>query len=375
MITTELGQNELKNFPDFDAHEKIVRVEDGETGLKAFIGIHNTALGPALGGCRMMAYASEGDAIKDVLRLSRGMTYKNALAGLPLGGGKSVIMGDSRQIKTPALMRAMGRAVESLQGRYITAEDSGTGEADMEAIARETSYVVGIRGEGDLGGNPSPVTAYGVYCGMKAAAQSRFGSVELAGRRVAVQGLGAVGYELCRLLHTDGVGLVVTDIRPDITVKAQAEFPGLQICSAEEIFSVDVDILACCALGGQLNDDTIPHLKAAVIAGAANNQLATARHADLLAMRNILYAPDYVMNAGGVIAVAYEYFKRSGRSPFGELTRPAMLKHVQGIGAMLTRLFDMARESGITPARAADSLAAEIFRGGAMQAVRAAATN
>jgi leucine dehydrogenase len=212
MQRTKLGSDTLQSFPDYDNHEQIVQFSDETTGLQAFIGIHNTNLGPALGGCRMTTYKNSQDAIRDVLRLSRGMTYKNALAGLPLGGGKSVIIGDPFKNKTDEMMKAMGRAVASMEGCYITAEDSGTKEKDMRLIATETSYVVGMRDSTDaLGGDPSPVTAYGVYTGIKAAALRRYGKDSLAGLTVAVQGLGAVGYDLCRRLHRDGVELIVTD--------------------------------------------------------------------------------------------------------------------------------------------------------------------
>lgn len=365
MECKDLGRNELADYEDFDNHERVVRITDEKTGLNAFIAVHNHNLGPALGGCRMVSYKTERDAVRDVLRLSRGMTYKNAMAQLHLGGGKSVIIGNPYTDKTEDMMKAMGEAVESLGGLYITAEDSGTGEKDMRAMATKTSYVVGIsEGEGELGGDPSPMTAYGVYNGMKAAVQKRFGKSDLSGMRVAVQGLGAVGYGLCRLLHQDGAKLIATDIREEVTKKAEKDFPGIVIVRAEDIFTVQADILSPCALGAILNDTTVPQLNVGVVAGAANNQCATARHGELLAQRGILYTPDYVLNAGGVISAGYEYFHRSRRNPFShDLNRKNMVAHVERIGPTLAKVFNIADAKGITPARAADDMAESMFLG------------
>ena len=363
MECRDLGHNELGEYQDFDNHERVIHITDDKTGLNAFISVHNHNLGPALGGCRMVPYKSKQDAVRDVLRLSRGMTYKNAMAQLHLGGGKSVIIGDPYKDKTDDMMKVMGQAVESLGGLYITAEDSGTGEKDMRTMATQTSYVVGIsEGEGELGGDPSPMTAYGVYCGMKAAAQKRFGSDRLSGLTVAVQGLGAVGYGLCRLLHQDGVKLIATDIRPEVIEKAKRDFPGIIIVSVDDIFAVTADILSPCALGAILNDSTVPQLKVGVIAGAANNQCATIKHYEWLAERDILYTPDYVLNAGGVISAGYEYFHRSGRNPFShELNRKNMVAHVEKIGPTLMKVFNIADAKGITPAHAADDVAESLF--------------
>ena len=365
MECRDLSRSELAEYQDFDNHERVVRITDEATGLNAFIAVHNHNLGPALGGCRMVNYKSEQDAVRDVLRLSRGMTYKNAMAQLHLGGGKSVIIGDPYKNKTEDMMKVMGHAVESLGGLYITAEDSGTGEKDMRAMATQTSYVVGIsEGEGELGGDPSPMTAYGVYCGMKSAAQKRFGSDRLSGLTVAVQGLGAVGYGLCRLLHQEGVKLVATDIRPEVLEKAKKDFPGIVIVSADDIFGVKADVLSPCALGAVLNDATVSQLKVGVIAGAANNQCALLKHYELLAERGILYTPDYVLNAGGVISAGYEYFHRSSRNPFNhELTRKNMVAHVERIGPNLMKVFNIADAKGITPAHAADDMAESMFLG------------
>lgn len=365
----DIKASELARFDDFDNHETVRRFHDPETGLTAFVALHNTNLGPALGGCRMMKYESEDDAIRDVLRLSRGMTYKNALARLPLGGGKAVIIGDPFARKTESLMAVMGQAIESFEGRYITAEDSGTNERDMAIIAKETSYVVGLPsghgagGEGsDLGGDPSPYTAYGVYCGMKAAVNRRYGGSQLAGLKVAIQGLGAVGFELAKLLNEDGVELIITDVRQESLDKARQLFDYILVTPPGDIFQKQANIFAPCAVGAQINDDTVPKLKAEIIAGAANNQLAEARHGDALKERDILYAPDYVINAGGVIAVAYEYFSRAGGNPFGyELNRPNMAAHIREIGNMLEDIFILAEKEDITPARAADRLAESLF--------------
>lgn len=365
MNLKDLGPDVLNKFPDYDAHERIRRIEDPATGLIAFIGVHNRNLGPALGGCRMRSYESEAEAIRDVLRLSRGMTYKNALAGLPLGGGKAVIIGDPFKVKTPDLMQAMGRAVESLKGEYITAEDSGTGEADMEFIANETKHVVGMVKPGsELGGNPSPVTAWGVYSGIKAAVRKRHGSDDVKGLRVSVQGLGAVGYDLCRLLHKDGAELIVTDVRPAILEQAKAEMKGTEVVAPDAIFAAEADVFAPCALGAQINETTIPQLKVGIIGGAANNQMATFADEGRVADRGILYVPDYAINAGGVIAVAYELFENSGQNPYPyALTRQAMMDHVGQIGQTIERIFALAEAQGVTPGRAADRLAESIFLG------------
>ncbi len=355
----------LSGFTDYDNHYKVRHFTDSETGLKAYIAVHDKTLGPALGGCRMYDYKSEEDAIRDVLRLSRGMTYKNALAGLPLGGGKSVIIGDPASVKTEALMEAMGRAVHTMGGDYISAEDSGTNVADMALMARSTPYVMGLKSEdGALGGDPSPVTSYGVFCGLKTAVRRRYGSDNLMGLKAAVQGLGAVGYDLCRQLHKQGVELFVTDVRDDVLQKAKGEFEGLEIVGLDDIFSVDANIFAPCALGAQLNEQTVPQMKFDVIAGAANNQLATEDIGDLLAQRNILYTPDYVINAGGVIAVGYEYFEQTGKNPFShDLTRENMMKHVETIEKTIDEVFNIAEERSLAPDRAADQMAEGVLAG------------
>lgn len=367
MDIKELDSETLGKFKDYRDHKRVVRFEDPESGFKAFIAIHNANLGPALGGCRIMKYKSEDEAIQDVLRLSRGMTYKNALAGLPLGGGKSVIIADPATEKTEDLLKAMGRAVESMGGDYITAEDSGTTEEDMEVIAQETSYVVGLppqEGESEslIGGNPSPYTAYGVYSGLKVAVKQHYGESQLSGLKVAVQGVGAVGQELCRLLHEDGVELIVTDVNWNNLGKVKESLDGVMVVEPDKIFGVDANVFSPCALGGQLNDDTIPQMKFDIIAGAANNQLAESRHEALLAEKKITYLPDYVLNAGGVIAACYEYLLQAEKNPFShDLTRVNMLAHIHAIGATLEKIFRIAEDEGLMMGQAADKLAEDIF--------------
>lgn len=353
--------------PSFDGHEQVVQFEDASTGLKAIIAVHNTNLGASLGGCRIYPYASENDALNDVLRLSRGMTYKSALAGLPLGGGKAVIIANPRLDKTEAMMRSFGEAVESMAGAYITAEDVGSTEEDMIAISGATSYVAGLPEEGSsesVAGNPSPVTAYGVYCGIKACAREKFGTADLKGRRVAVQGMGAVGYALAQYLAKDGASLVIADIHDDVLEKAKAEFgASVSVVEPVRIHAADVDVFAPCALGAGLNDRTIPEIKAAIIGGAANNQLAEPRHDLMLMERGIIYAPDYAINSGGITSVGYEYFHRTGRNPYSyALTRPSMMDHVARIGDTLGKIMTIARERGIPTGAASDTLAEEIFK-------------
>ncbi|SMB95247.1 leucine dehydrogenase [Thermanaeromonas toyohensis ToBE] len=283
-------------------YEQLVLCHDKDTSLKAIICIHDTTLGPALGGVRMWPYASEDEAILDVLRLARGMTYKNAAAGLNLGGGKAVIIGDPRKDKTEELLRAFGRFVDTLGGRYITAEDVGTSVEDMEYIRAETKYVAGLP---ESSGDPSPFTAYGTYMGMKAAALFVWGNKSLEGKIVAVQGLGHVGYALCQYLAAEGVKLIVTDLYQENVERAVKEL-GATAVSPEDIYSVECDIYSPNALGGVLNDDTIPKLKCKIIAGAANNQLKEDRHGAMLQSLGIVYVPDYIINAGGVINIAEE---------------------------------------------------------------------
>lgn len=278
---------------------------DAATGLWAIVAIHDTRLGPALGGCRFIHYAHEELALVDALRLARGMTYKAAISGIPHGGGKSVIIRPQRQFDRAALFRAFGRFVESLGGRYITAEDSGTSIEDMDIIRSQTKSVTGVKVESGGSGDPSPYTALGVRRGIEACVKFTLGRDALEGVRVAVQGIGHVGYHLCKELHALGATLVVADVDPLKAERAQREF-GAEVVALEDIFGVECDVFAPCALGSALNDDTIPKLKCKVVAGAANNQLAEPHHGDALMQRGILYAPDYAINAGGLVNVAQE---------------------------------------------------------------------
>ncbi|MEO3774529.1 Glu/Leu/Phe/Val dehydrogenase [Micromonospora sp. B9E7] len=335
--------------PVSTGHEQVVFCQDKQSGLKAIIGIYSTALGPALGGTRFYPYASEEDALADVLDLSRGMAYKNALAGLDLGGGKAVIWGDPEQIKSEALLRAYGRFVESLGGRYYTACDVGTYVADMDVVARETRYVTGRSVEHGGAGDSSILTAWGVFQGMRAAAEHVWGTPSLRGRRVGVAGLGKVGKYLTGHLLEDGAEVVATDVNPKALEWVRSNHPQVTLVDdASALVAADIDVYAPCALGGALNDDTVPALRAKVVAGAANNQLAHPGIEKLLADRGILYTPDYVVNAGGVIQVADEIegfnFDR------------AKLR--------ATRIYDTTREilrladaEGVPPAVAADRLA------------------
>ncbi|NUM81335.1 Glu/Leu/Phe/Val dehydrogenase [bacterium] len=287
-------------------HEEVVFFSDKKSGLRAIVAIHNTTLGPALGGCRMYPYASAEQALTDVLRLSRGMTYKAAVAGLNLGGGKAVIVGDPKKDKTEMLFRSFGRFVQGLGGRYITAEDVGTNVTDMEYTRMETKYVTGISRALGGSGDPSPVTALGVYRGLKACVEKVFNTQSLKGMRIAVQGLGHVGYYLVRHLHDEGAKLIVSDIDGERVKKVVNEF-NAEYVEGDKIYSVDADIFAPCALGAIVNDQTIPQFKFKIIAGAANNQLADEdRHGKMLIDRNIVYAPDYVINSGGLINVYNE---------------------------------------------------------------------
>jgi leucine dehydrogenase len=287
-------------------HEQVVFCSDKDSGLKAIIAIHDTTLGPALGGLRMWPYKNDDDALDDVLRLSHGMTYKAAIAGLNLGGGKAVIIGDPRKDKSEALFRSFGRFIEGLAGRYITAEDVGTSVADMEWIRQETKYVTGIQSRGGSG-DPSPFTAYGVYHGIKAACKHRFGSDSIEGKTVAVQGAGSVGGYLIEHLCNEGAKVVVTDIYEERVKVLMDRLENVSAVEPDEIYDVECDVFSPAALGGSINDQTIDRIKASIIAGAANNQLRDElRHAQALKERDILYVPDYVINAGGLINVYVE---------------------------------------------------------------------
>jgi leucine dehydrogenase len=325
-------------------HEQVLLSHDPSCGYFGIIAIHDTTLGPALGGTRFWQYPGTEEAITDALRLSRGMTYKSAVAGINLGGGKSVIIGDNKRADREALFRAHGRFIETLNGRYITAEDIGTSPADMEYIKLETDHVAGLLG---LSGDPSPVTAYGVYVGMKATAKVRWGSDRLTGKTVSVQGAGKVAHSLMQHLHEEGARVVVTDIDGEKVRRAEQEF-GARSVAPDAIYDQDADIFSPNALGATINDESLDRLKVEIIAGGANNQLAEDRHGDELERRGILYAPDYVINGGGVINV------------YGELHRWPVERAKKKAGEIyetLLRIFEIARRERIPTYRAADRLA------------------
>jgi leucine dehydrogenase len=336
---------------DFDGHEQVIFCHDRDSGLKAIIAIHNTNLGPALGGCRFWPYASEADALKDVLRLSRGMTYKAALANLELGGGKAVIIGDPKTQKTPELLHAYGRFVERLNGLYITAEDVGTSLQDMSTIYETTRHVVGREANEGGSGDPSILTSFGVFTGIRACAYYKLGKSDLSGLRVAVEGLGHVGLDLVKRLTEAGASLVVSDINKAALQKV-VDLYGAVAVGVNEIFSADVDVFAPCALGGILNDETIPKLNCKIVAGSANNQLAEPYHAHELEKKNILYAPDYLINSGGLINVSYE-------GPNYNLQD--VMTHVEGLYSTLLEIFETAKAHDITTSEASDSIARERF--------------
>ena len=334
-------------------HEQLVFCRRDEVGLKAIIAVHDTTLGPALGGCRFYDYASEADALRDVLRLSRGMTYKAACAGLNLGGGKAVIIGNPRADKSEGLMRAFGQFVDSLGGRYITAEDSGTSVADMDLIRQETDHVCGVSKFAGGSGDPSPVTAWGVFHGIRASVDEVYGSPDLEGRTVAVQGVGNVGMHLVRYLHEVGAKTVVTDVDNERLEQCADEY-GSEVVGLEAIYEANAEVFAPCALGAILNSDTIPRLKMKVIAGGANNQLdEPAIHGKMLQDRGITYAPDYVINAGGLINVYAE---------IKHMPREKALRDAESIFHTLKRIFRLAKERGITEAQASNLVAEERIR-------------
>ncbi|MFF2754378.1 branched-chain amino acid dehydrogenase [Psychrobacillus sp. NPDC058041] len=340
---------EIFKYMETYDYEQLVFCQDKTSGLKAIIAIHDTTLGPALGGTRMWNYATEEEAIEDALRLAKGMTYKNAAAGLNLGGGKTVIIGDPLKDKNEEMFRAFGRFIQGLNGRYITAEDVGTTVEDMDLIHEETNYVTGISEAFGSSGNPSPVTAYGVYVGMKAAAKEAFGSDSLEGKTVAVQGVGNVAFTLCEFLHKEGAKLIVADINQASVDRAVNAFGAVQV-GIDEIYSQDVDIFAPCALGAIINDNTIPQFKAKVIAGSANNQLKDTKHGDIIHEMGIAYAPDYVINSGGVINVADELYGYN---------HDRAMKRVAGIYDKIERIFEISKRDGIPTYVAADRLAEE----------------
>ncbi len=329
-------------------HEQVVFCSDKQSGLKAIIAIHNTKLGPALGGTRMWTYATDDEALNDALRLSRGMTYKAAVAGLNLGGGKAVIIGDPNKDKTEAMFRAFGRFVEGLAGRYITAEDVGTDVRDMEYVRMETKYVTGIDRALGGSGDPSPVTAFGVYMGMKASMKELTGSDSLKNKKVAVQGAGHVAQYLCEHLAKEGAKIYLSDIFPE-KVKRVADKVKAEIISPETIYEVDADVFCPCALGAIVNDETIHKFKCKIIAGGANNQLAEElKHGQMLIEKGILYAPDYAINAGGLINVSNEL---EGYS------QERALKHAEGIYDTMLKIYAISKKENIPTYEASNHLA------------------
>ena len=332
----------------FDGHEQVVFCNDKDTGLKAIIGIHNTVLGPALGGTRMWNYTNEWEALNDVLRLSRGMSFKSSISGLNLGGGKAVIIGDAKTQKTPELMRKFGEYVNSLSGKYITAEDVGMETKDMDTVREVTQYVTGISEEKGGSGNPSPITAYGVFMGLKAASKYRFGSDNLEGKKVLVQGIGHVGEVLVQHLTENGAIVTIADINEDRLQQVGTKY-GAKIFTGDDLYSAEVDIYAPCALGATINDATIHKIQAKVIAGAANNQLANeVIHGAILKDKGILYAPDFLINAGGVINVYSE---------LANLTRAQVMEKTENIYNTSLEIFKFAETNNITTHQAAMSIA------------------
>ncbi|MBY0619104.1 Leu/Phe/Val dehydrogenase [Sphingomonas ursincola] len=347
------------DLPDFDEHEAVQYVHDRASGLSAIIAIHSTALGPAGGGTRFWHYADKGRAITDALRLSRGMSYKNAMAGLPMGGGKAVILADADNRKTPEMLAAFGDAIDALGGRYVTAEDIGMSDADMVAISKRTKFVSGlpVQDAGSAGGDPGPFTAKGIFLGVKAAVAFKLGTDRLKDVRIAVQGTGSVGGGLARLLAAEGAKLTLADVNADRAQKLADEL-GAETVSADRIMQVEADVFSPNALGAILDSESIEKLNVAIVAGGANNQLARPHHGDMLIDRAILYAPDYVINAGGIISVALEYFAQAeGRAAQVEEVHARLT----GIPQRLTGIWQESRTTGESPATVADRMAQKLI--------------
>ncbi len=358
MTAELLSANELQKINpvfgqlSFDNHEQIVFCNDKDTGLKAIIGIHNSVMGPALGGTRMWNYANEYEALNDVLRLSRGMTFKSAISGLDLGGGKAVIIGDAKTQKTPELMRKFGAFIHTLSGRYITAEDVGMQTSDMDLVREVTPYVTGISEDKGGSGNPSPVTAFGVYMGMKAAAKHQFGSDTLNGKKVLVQGIGNVGQTLVKYLAEEGADVYIADISQEKLEEVASKY-NAKIISGNDIYTANVDIYAPCALGATINDDTIYKINAKVIAGGANNQLANeAIHGPILRDRGITYAPDFLINAGGIINIYRE---------IGHYDQAEAMRRTENIYNTTLEIFDYAIKNKLTNQQAAMEIAQKVI--------------
>jgi leucine dehydrogenase len=347
-----MGENTMALFDltDFDNHEQVVFCSDKDSGLKAIIAIHNTKLGPAVGGCRLWDYTNDEDALVDVLRLSKGMTYKNALAGLKMGGGKSVIIGNPKKVKSEQLFKAFGQALERLNGRYLSAEDVNITTHDIAIVNSVTSFVTGTEGKS---GNPAPFTALGTFLGIKASVKHKLNKDNLTNITVAVQGLGSVGYQLCHYLNKAGAKLIITDINQVSLKKAAKEFDA-KIVALDEIYDQDIDVYAPCALGATINDSTLRRLKAVIVAGCANNQLAEASHDQALFDQGILYAPDYVINAGGIINISFEDNYDIKKST----------QKVEKIYHTLLDIYQQSTRKNIPTGIIADKMAREIIRKG-----------
>lgn len=345
--------------PDFDDHEMVHFVRDRASGLTAIIALHSTHLGPGAGGTRFWHYGDPAMAMRDALRLSRGMSYKNAMAGLPMGGGKAVILADADRTKTPEMLSAFGDAVESLQGRYVTAEDVGISEADMVAVSQRTRHVTGlpVQDAASAGGDPGPFTAYGIFLGLKAAVAHRLGRDDLAGVHVAVQGTGSVGGGLARLLAAEGARLTLADVNADRAAGLADELGAVHV-PADAIMATECDVFSPNALGAILDDAGIARLRAPIVAGGANNQLARPQHGAALAARGILYAPDYVINAGGIIAVALEYLAREGSS---RCTAEDVRQRIELIPGRLSEIWERAEADGLSSDRVADAMAQRLI--------------
>jgi leucine dehydrogenase len=340
-------------LPDFDDHEALHFTTNDKCGLRAIIAVHSTHLGPAAGGCRFWHYAKDEEALVDALRLSRGMSYKNAMAGLPLGGGKAVILADAERTKTPEMLHAFGKAVNDIGGRYITAEDVGVNVADMIEVSRTTQYVAGLpNSEGDVGGDPGPHTALGVFLGIKAAVKRALGKDSLKGLHIALQGAGSVATGVALHACAEGAKLSIADIDEAKARKLADKVSG-KVVPTDDILSLEADVLSPCALGAILDESTIPALKAPVIAGAANNQLATEEDGERLQERGILYAPDYVINAGGIINVCTEYLGDGDAS---------LVRHrIEGVPVRLEQIWTESADTGRDPAAVADAMAQRLI--------------
>jgi leucine dehydrogenase len=340
-------------LPDFDAHEDVHFFADEKSGLKCIIAIHSTHLGPAGGGCRFWHYARDDDALTDALRLSRGMSYKNAMAGLPLGGGKAVILADAERTKTPDMLHALGKAIDSLGGRYVTAEDVGMSVADMIEVRRTTRYVAGLPNSGkDVGGDPGPHTSLGVFLGIKAAVKHKLGKDSVSGLHIALQGAGSVATGVALHACAEGAKLSIADV-DSAKARHLADRAGGKAVPADEILGLEADVLSPCALGAILNEASIPQLKVPVVAGGANNQLATPEDGERLHARGILYAPDYVINAGGIINVCIEYV--------GDGDAHVVRERIEGIPARLEQIWSESAQTGRDPASVADAMAQRLI--------------